>query len=113
MGLSVPVDRNSVVSHLGRGVEIVVIDRVRTGRVLAFVTGPPNIANERSALEAWRGNYRICRNPDAFNKPLGAVLEMRVSIKNQGRRPIGSSHMEPTRPDWRIEPKPARWSVKT
>jgi len=88
------------VSHLGSSVESLVIDRVRTGSVLAFITGPPDVANERSALEARRRNQRIRHGPSAFSIPLGAVLEMRVGINNQGKRPVGYSHMEPTHPGW-------------
>jgi hypothetical protein len=83
MGLSVPVCRNGVVSHLGGGVESVVIDRIRTRRVLAFITGPPDVANRRSALEARRRNHGIRHDPGAFSIPLGAVLEMRISMENQ------------------------------
>lgn len=113
MGLSVPVCRNAEVSHLGGSVESVVIDRVRTGRVRAFITGLPDVVHHRSALEARRRNYSIRHNPDTFSIPLGAVLEIRMSNKNRGKNPFGYSHMEQTRPGWWTEPKPTRWSVKT
>ena len=72
-------------SNLGGGVESVVIDRIRTGRVLAFITGPPDVVNERIALEARRGKYSIRHDAGAFSIPLGAILEVRISTKNQGR----------------------------
>jgi len=74
MGLAVPVCRNGVVSHLGSSVECVVIDRIGIGRVLAFVTGSPDVTDERSALEGRRRNYRIRHNPGALNVPLRAVI---------------------------------------
>jgi len=92
MGLAIPVCRNGVKSHLGRGVEVVVIDRIRAGRVLAFVASAAEISDERSALEAWRGNHSVRRDPRAFRVPLSAVLETRVSIMHGGKGPSGS-HM--------------------
>jgi len=83
MRRTVPVRWNGEVSNLGSSVETVVIDRIRTGRVLALITGPPDAANERSVLEARRGDYSICHGPGAFSVPLGAVLGMRISMKNQ------------------------------
>jgi len=113
MGRTVSVCRNGEVSNLGSSVETVAIDRIRTGRVLAFITGPPNVANERSAFETRGGNYSIRHVPGAFSVPLGTVLRTRISMKSQGKNPFGYSHMESTLPGWWTEPKPARWSVKT
>ena len=112
MGRTVSVCRNGEVPNLGSSVESVVIDRIRTGRVLIFITGPPDVANKRSALKAWRGNYSIRHHPGAFSIPLCPVLEMRMSMESQGKSPFGYSRMEQTRPSWWTEPKPARWSVK-
>ena len=95
--MAIPVCRNGVMSHLGRGVEVVVIDRIRAGRVLAFVTSPPEISNERSALEVWRGNNSVRCDPGAFGVPLGPVLERKISIGHEGERTIGFSHVEPIR----------------
>lgn len=113
MGWTVPVCRNGEVSNLGSSVETVVIDRIRTGRVLAFITGPPNVADERSAFETRGGNYSIRHVPGAFSVPLCAILRTRISMKSQGKSPFDYSHMEPTLPGWWTEPKPARSSVKT
>lgn len=88
MGRTVPVRWNGEVSNLGSSVESVVIDRIRTGRVLALIAGPSDVASERSVLEARRGNYSIRHGPGALSVPLGAVLEMRVSMKNQRKGPI-------------------------
>ena len=98
VGLTIPVCRAGVVSHLGRGVEVVVIDRVRTGRVLGFITTPPEISDERSALEARRGNHRVRHGPGAFSIPLGAVLEMRIRTKHRWKEPVDNSHVEPIHP---------------
>ena len=73
MSLAVPIHRD-VVSHLGGTVESVVIDRVRTGRVLVFVTRPPDVADERSVSKARGRDYSIRHHPSAFVVPLGAVL---------------------------------------
>jgi hypothetical protein len=80
MGLTVAVGGDGVMSHLGWSVEGLVIHRIRTGRVLAFITGPPNVANERSVLERRRRNYGIRDNPGALAVPLGAVLKCQFSI---------------------------------
>jgi len=93
MGRTVPVRWNGEVSNLGSSVESVVIDRIRTGRVLALVVGPPDVVNERSVLEARRGNYSIRHGPGAFSIPLGAVLEVRISTKKQRKGDPLATHI--------------------
>lgn len=75
MGLTVAVGRNGVMCCLGRSVKCVVIHLVRIGRVLVFVTGPPDVAHKRSVLESRRRNHRIRNNPGALIVPLGAILK--------------------------------------
>ena len=90
VGLTVPVCRDGVMSHLGRSVEVVVIDRIRTGRVLGFITRPPKVSDERSALEARRGNHRVRRDPGAFGVPLGAVLDIESASSTEGEDPLAT-----------------------
>ena len=95
MRLTVPIHRDEV-SHLGSTIESVVIDRVRTGRVLVFVTRPPDVADERSVSEARGRDYSIRHHPSALVVPLGTVLTIRISIKNQQGH-ICYSHTGPDR----------------
>jgi hypothetical protein len=86
MGLAVAVGRDSVMSRLGRSVERVVIHRVRAGRESTFITGPPDVANQRSAPECRRRDHRIRVNPGALGVPLGAVIWSRpFRIRRQSR----------------------------
>lgn len=81
MGLTVPIHRTEV-SHLGSAIESVVVDRVRPGRVLVFITRPLDVADDRSASEARGRDYSVRHRPTAFAVPLSAVLTVRISVKS-------------------------------